>query len=250
MSYIYLQEQGEESSAECYSDIPASVLSRSRSIPERCCSNGSETESSPASRSGMTCKPSTGDPGGGKSMSCAVDSHAKTCPSQTQKERGSTELEVVYGQKWRESYLKYDRDSRSWKTHRNLWEEDLQESQVTLPTWGMLLDGLLWEVTQPEAARTASGSGCSLMRVIASDGKRQAFRIKSLIRKNHGDGNLSEQLARVHRKKLTPSCGEILMRWPEAWTDLKPLETGKIQSWLQRHSQFFQHNNEGRNAGQ
>lgn len=246
MSYIYLQEQGEESSAECYSDIPASVLSKSKSIHERCYSNDSETESCRASRSGTTCKPSTGDRGGGKSMSCAGASPARTSPSQTLKDKASTEREVVYGQKWRESYLKYDLDSHLWKTHRNLWEEDLRESQVTLPAWGMLLGGLLLEATPPEAVRTANGSGYSLMRVIASDGKRQAFRIKSLIRKNHGDGNLSEQLARVHRKKLTPTCGEILMRWPEAWTDLKPLETGKIRSWLQRHSQFFQHNNEHR----
>jgi hypothetical protein len=103
----------------------------------------------------------------------------------------------------------------------------------------MLQDGVCWEVTKPEAFQTAKGSGLSLMRPTASDGLRQSFRIESLVRKGHGDGNLSEQLARVHQKKLTPECGEILMRWPEGWTDLKPLETDKILSWQRQHLNFL-----------
>ena len=44
MSYTFLQEQGEESSAECFSDIPASVLSRLSLTAEKSCSNDNETD--------------------------------------------------------------------------------------------------------------------------------------------------------------------------------------------------------------
>ena len=45
MSYTFLQEQGEESSAESFSDIPASVLSRLNLTAAASCSNASGTES-------------------------------------------------------------------------------------------------------------------------------------------------------------------------------------------------------------
>ena len=42
---------------------------------------------------------------------------------------------------------------------------------------------------------------------------------------------LSEQVG----GSLNPTWVEWLMGWPLAWTDLKPLETAKFRSWLQRH---------------
>ena len=33
----------------------------------------------------------------------------------------------------------------------------------------------------------------------------------------------------------TPENHEWLMGWPIGWSDLKPLETGRFQSWLRRH---------------
>nr|WP_290034281.1 hypothetical protein [Acinetobacter pittii] len=35
--------------------------------------------------------------------------------------------------------------------------------------------------------------------------------------------------------RLNPNWVEWLMGWPIGWTDLKPLETDKFQSWLQAH---------------
>lgn len=35
--------------------------------------------------------------------------------------------------------------------------------------------------------------------------------------------------------KPSPTNAEWLMGWPIGWTDLKPLETAKFQSWLQQH---------------
>jgi hypothetical protein len=33
----------------------------------------------------------------------------------------------------------------------------------------------------------------------------------------------------------SPEVHEWLMGWPEGWSDIQPLETGKFQSWLQLH---------------
>ncbi|MBU0383818.1 hypothetical protein KN515_19725, partial [Acinetobacter baumannii] len=35
---------------------------------------------------------------------------------------------------------------------------------------------------------------------------------------------------------LNPSFAELTMMWPLGWTDLKPLEMDKFQSWLNAHS--------------
>lgn len=33
----------------------------------------------------------------------------------------------------------------------------------------------------------------------------------------------------------SPAIHEYLMAWPDGWSDTAPLETGKFQSWQQRH---------------
>jgi hypothetical protein len=237
MSYTYLLEQGEESSAESFWDIPASVLSRSRNTLEKSYCNASETESCHDSRSGTTYKHSMAGHGAGASMSCVADSPVRTSarPAKVQASKVSGRDS---GEKWPESLARYDRDSSLWRTRQCLLFEDSAESLETFPSWGIAQGGELWAVTPPGDALMESACGLSLMRPMAKEGYRHKFKLDSLIRKNHQDGNLSEQLARVHRVKLTPNACEILMGWPETWTDLKPLETGSVQSWLRSHGEF------------
>lgn len=237
MSYTYLLEQGEESSAESFADIPASVLSRSRSILEKSCCNGSGTESCHDSQSGTTYAPSTADHGAEELTSCAAASRVRTSAPQ-EKEPASKVNGLDCGEKWPESLAKYDRNTSLWRTRQCLLFEDSEESLEIFPSWGIAQGGELWAVTPPGDALMESASGLSLMRPMAKEGYRHKFKLDSLIRKNHQDGNLSEQLARVYRVKLTPNACEILMGWPETWTDLKPLETGNVQSWLHSHGKF------------
>lgn len=105
---------------------------------------------------------------------------AKTFQSPA-KELESTASEAVCGDTWRESSARYCPDSSSWKTHRCLWEEDLQESSVILPRWGMMLNGVLWErITLPLlTSGTESGSllptptcAAAVQGVNQPDGKR------------------------------------------------------------------------------
>lgn len=69
---------------------------------------------------------------------------------------------------------------------------------------------------------------------------------------NRDRGNLSSGNVKRRRKKgkqiglsqsvsvesgqLNPTWVEWLMGWPQGWTDLKPLETGKFREWQRQHS--------------
>ena len=145
MSYIYLLESGEESSAECFSDMPVSVLSRLNLFAEESFFKDSETESCPSFLSGTTYEPSTANRGEGKLTLSAEDSPAKTSPVQ-ERARESTEQEADFGLNLQESLAKYDPATRSWRTRQCLLEEGLGECLETFPKWGMMRDGALWEL--------------------------------------------------------------------------------------------------------
>ena len=92
----------------------------------------------------MTFKPLTVENGEGVLMSFleAFLVPTSVVPGGEQASMGS---KVPCGNTWQELSVKFDRDSSTWKTHQCLWEEDLPESSVTLPKWGMMRNGVLWE---------------------------------------------------------------------------------------------------------
>jgi hypothetical protein len=157
MSYTYLQEQGEESSAENFSDIPPYALLKLNLTAERFCCNGSETECCQGSQSGTMSEPSTVDRGGEKLISCVEGSHARTLVLQ-EKEQGSQETEVGCGLKWQESFAKWDRNTLSWKTHQCSLLEGLESFLGTWPKWGVMRDGACWEL--PTSGRRTEENEC------------------------------------------------------------------------------------------
>jgi hypothetical protein len=175
-------------------------------------------------------------------MSYLAASRAKTWPS-AETESASMESAAHCGHSNAELSVKYCLATHSWKTHQCLWEQDLPESSVTLPKWGMMSAGLCWEVPPLAPAWRVKDFGSSLQRPTASDGKRFAeYRLASLVRPHHPNGNLAEQLARHGMRRLTPECAEILMHWPEGWTDSAPLATDKIHTWQRTHGDCFPNN--------
>lgn len=158
MSYTYLLESGEESSADCYSDIPVSVLSRLSLTAEKSSCKDSVTESCQNSQSGTTCGLSTGDRGAGKSTVSVEASHAKTSPS-LERARGLTESEAGCGASLRVLLARYDRDTRSWKTPQCSLFGDSDECLETFPKSGMMQNGLLWEQTMWARPTDANESG-------------------------------------------------------------------------------------------
>ena len=167
MSYTFLLEQGEESSVDIFSDIPASVLSRSTSIAAAFCSSDSETVCCHDSPSGTISAPSTAHHGEDESMSCAEDSPARIFP-RLAKGLELLASEAGCGARWHELYVKYNRNTSSWKTHRCLFSVDLDWCSLTLPKWGLMRHGELYRRKTPrlleelrQSITNGSDYGCS-----------------------------------------------------------------------------------------
>jgi len=158
MSWHYLQGQEAESwEGPCLDGAPDALLSL-MPTPGPSCSPDRPMDACPGSRSGMMSPPSTASPGEDTSTSSAAASRARIFPPLG-KEPVSAVLGRAYGVKWRELSVRYDRDTSSWKTHRCLFQEDLQQSSVTLPRWGLMLDGVCWERTTLAHLTSGIGSG-------------------------------------------------------------------------------------------
>jgi hypothetical protein len=231
MSYIYLQEQVEESLAESFSDIPQFVLSKLNLTAEKSYSKDSETESCQSSLSGTMCKPLTETLGEEKLISSAVDSHAKTYPQQV-KVQELKDQEAVCGNTWRESSVKFDLNTLSWKTHQCLWEEDLAPSSLTLPKWGMMRSGVLLERIMSPLLIDETESGFLLptptcadatMGAILNDNTKLIMLKSGKLRKISNQGvSGSIGLARTVAMYPTPSANE----------DAAGTPNGKMQKML------------------
>lgn len=133
------------------------------------------------------------------------------------------------GEKWRESSVRYDLDSSSWKTAHCLLSEDLPWSSVILPKWGMAVDGALLVRTTPTLRTKETGYGF-LPTPTASNTKAHHMRgaDKGRPRKARSYGAVGP---------LNPQFVEWLMGWPDKWTELKPLEMDKFREWQRQHSE-------------
>ena len=269
MSYTYLQEQGEVSSAGCFSDIPQSVLLNLNLTAEKSYSKDNETASYQSFQSGMMSAPSTEFRGEGKSMSSAEDSRARTFQAQG----GGLELkasEADSGQKWPESLAKYDRNSRSWRTAQCLLFEDLTECLAIFPRWGMMHDGELWELTMSAHLTEENESGflpdgINFFHTPNTTGLDGGSNSRKALKKRQemmwpsprtrglcgGSGHKEMLIQKIGKEEgvkifnggtLNPTWVEWLMGWPIGWTDLKPLEMVRFQSWLQQHGEFLEEN--------
>lgn len=107
---------------------------------------------------------------------------------------------------------------------------------------GQRPDGSKFKTAGKPSLSTMAKMG-KLPTPIASDSRKGGGRL----RKNpNGKANPGESLTDVVVRdrgsdgKLNPQFTEWMMGWPIGATDLKPLETDKFQSWLQRHSSYLQ----------
>ena len=141
MSYTYLQESGEESSAASFSDIPASVLSRLSHIAEKCSSKDNEMESFQSSQSGTTLKPLM-ENHGEDLLKSSAEGFLVRILALLEKERELMEKNQDCGKRWLESFSKLDLGSFLWKTRQCLLFEDLEQSLEIWPKWGIMLYGV------------------------------------------------------------------------------------------------------------
>jgi hypothetical protein len=228
MSYTYLLEQEEESSAECFSDIPASVLSKLNLTLEKSCCSDNETESCQSFQSGTMSQPLMESHGKGTLMSYAEDSLAKTFPSADVAQE-SMESGLDYGGIWPESFAKYNQSTSLWKTRQLSLFGGLTEFSQTWPQWGIMQDGECLELEVAAVQWNASGFGLPAPT-------------KSMGKKGWGISNIKprysaelEANARLFGYKPHPSVLEWSMGWIPTWTRLAPLEMDKFQQWLHSH---------------
>jgi hypothetical protein len=244
MSYIYLQEQGEECSVECFSDIEQSVLSRLKNIPGESFSKDNETESFQSFQSGTMSQPLTATLGETQLTFFAEDFHAKTSV-QLEKEKELQDLARDFGSNTQELLKKLDLHLSLPKILHCLEVEDLELSSKTLPPWGMMQDGVFLEVGILKHHIPGKECGYSLPTPTASDFKRSP--IKSDYANRPKTLGVPDDLAKwvvrrsdLNHARLEPDLWEWAMSWPMNWTGLKQLEMDKIREWLEWHSEFFQ----------
>lgn len=237
MSWHFLQE-GEAASWQhtCLDGAPSALL---KLMPghETSCLTASATGCLSNSQSGMMCEPSMDILGGELLMSLPEASRAKTSASAAQGQE-LKENDPAFGWKWQESFVRFAPSSCSWKTRQCLLLGGLEEFSGTWPGWGWMRNGECSEL--PALERRIIEPGFSwLLTPTAQSWKAWTFRNPlKLIRKNHADGNLQEQLMRLYQRMTTPRCQEILMMWPEGWTDSKPLAMDGFRLWRQEQCGF------------
>ena len=239
MSWLFSQALvAEYLEANCLDGAPCAELSV-MPTPHPFWHNGKPMESSQHSRFGQTSAVLTEQDGAALLMWFREGFRARTYPLPVNAKE-STASDLACGRKWRESSVRFSLDSYSWKTAASLFDEDLPESWATLPEWGLMRDGVCWELILSERPTAAKERGSLLP---TPSGCRSG--------KNHVTGRLDEWGGSSNPWRGTetgrtrsPSFEEWMMGWPIGWSALTALETARFQQWQQQHSESFPGNEE------
>ena len=260
MSWLYSRVLVEDSSVDISLDGEQCALWNGTHMQRASWLPAKMTDACLLSRSGMMYKPLTDDLGEELLMSYLEGFRARISQVQ-EREPVLTESEAGCGDTWQESLAKYDPSSSSWKTAHCLFQEDLPESSVTLPKWGMMQNGECWERTMslPPTRGTGSGSWPTPTVDDSSNVTRRSGKFQSLTRRvmfptpqanedaaGTPNGKMQRMLGNCKEIRgktaeewaggtLNPNWVEWLMGWPIGWTDLNPLGMDKFQQWLDLH---------------
>jgi len=245
MSWLFSQALEAEFSADTCSGGAPSAPSSLSPTPQACLSPDRMTAFSRLSRFGMTFAPLTDDRGAELLTWFLAASRARTSRLPV-KGLGLTGKEADFGKRWRGLFLKFNRATSWWRTHQCLFQEDLPRCSLTLPQWGLMLDGELLEPATLE--RPTNGSGCGLLdstptKVMPVETDLTPDRIRILpsgrprkLSKNGTDGSMNWAQLMLHKGLIpTPELCEYYMGWPIGATALQPLGTDRFQEWLRRH---------------
>ena len=160
MSWLYSQALVEEYLAGNFLDGEPSVpLSVSRT-QQAYCAPDKMTDFSRLSQFGMTYKPLTENLGE-ELLTWYLEGFRAKTSAQQEKAQELTENDQECGEKWRASFVKYDLDSCSWKTHQCSLLGDLDEFLETWPQWGLMRGGECWEQQTLEQTIRGTESGLS-----------------------------------------------------------------------------------------
>jgi len=255
MSWHYSRALVAEYSAGIFSDGAASAPLSTTTMPEAFSSHGKTTDASRRSRSGMTFAPLTDAHGEALLTLFRADSRAKTL-ALLAKEPELPEPDPGFGAKWRALLVKFSPSTFGWRTARCLWEEDLDWSCLTLPRWGSLHDGELWERTTPEHHTSETGFGCWPTPKASAAGpdfaavdRGKSISLQTAVAifptptaQNASNNGSASQYRRnslpldaVIGGALNPTWVEWLMGWPLGWTDCAASATDRFRKWCNAH---------------
>lgn len=153
MSWHYSQALvAEYSAANCSDGEPFAPLNLNP-LPQAFLCEDRMKAYSKLSRYGMTFAPLTESHGEAVLMWYLAGFPAKTLAAPV-KAQASMESAAACGEKWRASLAKYDPSTHSLKTAQCSLLEDSTECSVTLPKWGLMLAGELYQ--QPMLVQSTS----------------------------------------------------------------------------------------------
>lgn len=152
------------------------------------------TDFSRPSRYGMTFGPLMEDHGAELLTWYLAASLARTSALQ-EPVKASMENDPVYGQKWPASSMRYDRESRLWRTAQHSLLGGLDEFSETWPRWGLMRNGECWERPTLAPLTAANESGLWPTPTVCGNYNRKGASATS------GDG-----LATVVRMFPTPTA--------------------------------------------
>ena len=218
MSWLFSQVLVEEYLGENSLDGEQSVPLSGKPIQQAYCAPDKMMAFSRLSRFGMTYKPLMANLGEELLTLYLEDFHAKTFQQQ-EKAQGLTENEAECGQKWLASFVKFDPDTSSWRTHQCSLLGDLELFLETWPRWGSMRNGECWE-----------------QQMLEQNTNETEFGLWPTPTTPSGGGNFGGSGAYKNAIKngthiphsINPNLYEWLMGWPQGWTDLKPLEMDKF----------------------
>lgn len=233
MSWLYSQALVEEYSQDISLDGAQCALWNGTPTQPASWLPAKTTKRSQLSRSGTTFKLLTEDLGKDVLMSFLEDFPVKTFPA-LEKEQESKASEVVCGDTWQELSVKLNQSLPSSKTVQCSSQEDSQQFSQTLPRWGMMRNGVLWERTTSVPLTSVTGSGLWPTPQANEDAAGTPNGKMQRMLGNHPliRGTTKEEWA---AGTLNPNWVEWLMGFPIGWTDLEVLAMPKFQQWQHLH---------------
>ena len=233
MSFVYLPERvAVQSQVDGSSDGAPSATSSSIDIASKSCKPESRTDYSTTPQSGMMCEHSTGDRGVDVWILSLRASRASRFQSPANEREPTTN--ATCGPIQSESYVRYDRNTHSWRTSQVcLFQDTLARFSETWPKAGTILDGAAYQRQKWE--HRIAEIGCGLWPTpISRDCQFRHLRMNYKRPAPHSIGNLSEYMA-MRGLKITISFFEMMMGVPRSWTDLEPLAMDRFRKWLKKH---------------
>jgi len=216
-----------------------SVALKSNPTPQAFLSKDRMKAFSTRSLSGMTFAPLTENRGEELLTWFLAGFPVKTLvPLQQPKGKDWTERKADSGNTSQELLAKYDQASHSWKIPQDLLQTDSTVFLGRWPKWGTMRNGACLEQTIVglPIKEKERGFWHGTPRCADKIGASNKWSPKWRNPTSHFRWFLHVQFSQGRPMTYpSPECMEAVMGWPITWTELRPLEMDKFQSWQRQH---------------